>query len=361
MRWGPTVVGLLTAIAVTNLQTAAQFSDELPIKGQLSFSTHTYKLQSGKEYEVIVIGQGVKPMVSVDLGPGLTTPTIVDPSGMEVRMYLAPKESKEYQFYVGGVPVANVGGVPTYSFQVKQLSVVEGIVLKQQGVWDGTGARHPNSGCEYRGHQVYLKERVTYAFEMVCLDSPNVRPYLMLEDPNRMIILQDTSIFNQPNPKNFKGRLTYTPNKSGIYTVIATTTQFNHRGKYEVVVRAERLTPPIFERKENWNPNDPIYTNGNPHKAYKLKLQADKTYQIDLVRPPNFGLDPYLYLEDENMQVVAEDDDSGGNLNARIIFRPKRTAEYRIIATTLNGGFGPFELRVYDTVLSGTPNFELDN
>lgn len=360
MRWALTIVAILFGLAVLNRPTTAQFDDELPIKGQLNYSTHTYKLLSGKEYEVVVIGQGVKPLVSVDLGPGLTPSTIVAPSGTEVRMYLAPKDTKEYQFNVGGVPLAGFGGVPTYSFQVKQLRVTEGIILRQQGEWDGTGARHPNSGCEFRGHQVYLKEGVLYSIEMTCIDSPNIRPYLMLEDTNRMIILQDTSVFNQPNPKNFKGRLNFTSNKSGIYTIIATTTQFNHRGKYELVVRAERLAPPVFERKDNWTPNDPAYTNGNPHKAYKLKLIANKTYQIDLTRPLNFGLDPYLYLEDENMQVVAEDDDSAGNLNARIIFQPKRTADYRIIATTLNGGFGPFELRVYDGVSSGTPNLNFD-
>jgi len=77
-------------------------------------------------------------------------------------------------------------------------------------------------------------------------------------------------------------------------------------------------------------------------------MKAGETYIIDLVRPEkiDFNLDPYLFLEDKNKQVVAEDDDSGGNLNARIVFTPKTDGEYRIIATTLVPATGGFTLTV---------------
>jgi hypothetical protein len=48
--------------------------------------------------------------------------------------------------------------------------------------------------------------------------------------------------------------------------------------------------------------------------------------------------DSYLYLEDTNGNVLAEDDDSGGNLNARIIFTPTYTGTYNVVATSFNAG-----------------------
>ena len=52
--------------------------------------------------------------------------------------------------------------------------------------------------------------------------------------------------------------------------------------------------------------------------------------------PKDSKLDPYLYLENPMKNIVAQDDDSGGNLNARILFRATTDGEYRIIATALS-------------------------
>ena len=74
-------------------------------------------------------------------------------------------------------------------------------------------------------------------------------------------------------------------------------------------------------------------------------MVAGKTYQIDMTKA-NGGLDPYLRLEDSAGKNVAQDDDSGGNLNARIMFNCTQTGEYRIVATTFVGGTGNFTLQV---------------
>jgi hypothetical protein len=81
-------------------------------------------------------------------------------------------------------------------------------------------------------------------------------------------------------------------------------------------------------------------------KTFTVTLTAGMQYQIDMVRPPGTPLDPYLRLEDSNGRHLAIDDDSGGNLNARIIFRATQTGNYRIVATALNSRLGPFTLTV---------------
>jgi len=73
-------------------------------------------------------------------------------------------------------------------------------------------------------------------------------------------------------------------------------------------------------------------------------MKAGRYYIIDMVKSSK--IDPYLYLEGPNAKVVAQDDDSGGNLNARIVYQPTTDGEYRVIATTLSPATGEFTLTV---------------
>ena len=79
-------------------------------------------------------------------------------------------------------------------------------------------------------------------------------------------------------------------------------------------------------------------------KILTVKLQQGQVYQID---HRSRAFDAYLYLEDPEGNVLAEDDDGGGNLNSRIIHEAAKTGNYRLIATSLGGGgLGPFALSV---------------
>jgi Ca2+-binding EF-hand superfamily protein len=79
-------------------------------------------------------------------------------------------------------------------------------------------------------------------------------------------------------------------------------------------------------------------------KILTIKMEAGKTYQID---HKSQAFDAFLYLEDPDGAVVAQDDDSGEGNNARITWRAISTGTYRIIATSA-GGFrgGAFSLTV---------------
>ena len=62
------------------------------------------------------------------------------------------------------------------------------------------------------------------------------------------------------------------------------------------------------------------------------------SFLIDMKLVGNaFGVrDPYLFLLDPANQVVAQDDDSGGGLDAQIFYRPTVTGEYTIQAANLD-------------------------
>jgi hypothetical protein len=121
------------------------------------------------------------------------------------------------------------------------------------------------------------------------------------------------------------------------------------------VTRVPISSKPLLKQESSLAAGDPPYENKKffakraHHKAFPVKLEADRFYLIDMVRKGkgfDKDIDPYLYLEDSGGQVVAQDDDGGGNLNARIVFKAQRSGDYRIIAASLNDNTGPFTLTV---------------
>jgi hypothetical protein len=83
---------------------------------------------------------------------------------------------------------------------------------------------------------------------------------------------------------------------------------------------------------------------GSYSKVFLVKLVKGKTYQIDM---RTAAFDAYLRLENAKKTQLAEDDDSGGDLDAQILFTPTEDGVYRIITTSFNEDeTGPFNLRI---------------
>ena len=90
--------------------------------------------------------------------------------------------------------------------------------------------------------------------------------------------------------------------------------------------------------------NDPIDPKmRHASKKYTFKLSKDKTYVIDLI---STDFDAYLRLLDKKGKQLAEDDDSGGNLNSRIAYPIREDGEYEIVVTSFDGQIGRFNLKV---------------
>ena len=106
--------------------------------------------------------------------------------------------------------------------------------------------------------------------------------------------------------------------------------------------RADDLTIQIEHYLESVD--TPDGARRHPSKMHAVKLDKETTYQIDLV---GYGIDTYLRLLDEHGKVLAEDDDSGGNLNARIRHTTTKAGLYFIVATTFAGGEGAYTLSIH--------------
>src|SRR5436190_13419664 len=62
--------------------------------------------------------------------------------------------------------------------------------------------------------------------------------------------------------------------------------------------------------------------NGCHYREHPFRMEAGATYTIDLI---GHGFDAYLRVADSTGKSLAEDDDSGGSLNSRIIFTAPKT------------------------------------
>lgn len=91
---------------------------------------------------------------------------------------------------------------------------------------------------------------------------------------------------------------------------------------------------------------DLIYKAGKKHKMLLFQMEAGKTYQIDMTSK---AFDAYLYLESPAGKLLAEDDDSGGNLNARIIHKAAEAGVYRIVCTYFSPASGDFRVTIRQT------------
>jgi len=83
---------------------------------------------------------------------------------------------------------------------------------------------------------------------------------------------------------------------------------------------------------------------GKLGRIYSVQLKAGESYVIDL---ESATMDSYLYLFDAKSKLLAQDDDSGGDVNSRITFRAATDGVYHILASSLDGDeTGEFTLKV---------------
>lgn len=99
---------------------------------------------------------------------------------------------------------------------------------------------------------------------------------------------------------------------------------------------------PVALLNGNLDRNDFIIDSDTPSlgglgrcKNYLVELRPGKTYAIELSRSSQDVWDPYLEVQDIAGRTLASDDNSGGVLDARLLFTPTAAATtYRIVAAS---------------------------
>ena len=214
--------------------------------------------------------------------------------------------------------------------------------------------------------KVYSVPLVANRLVVIDLEGRNFDAYLRLEDPDGIEVAQ-----NDDGGDGLNARIRYVPTKTGNFRVFATACGGlrNDVGHYRLTIReggieqnfpndpfppvANALPPKVIQAslKDGFFQADSQLdvTDGiDPRrrvlsKIYVIPMIANRSYQIDMV---SRNFDTFLGLEDPNGAHVASDDDSGGALNARIVYVAKVSGNHRVFAQPCGGGLGPFVLTV---------------
>jgi hypothetical protein len=123
----------------------------------------------------------------------------------------------------------------------------------------------------------------------------------------------------------------------GVILILVLQPGDSDRGLFEVPVGGSVVKTGTLTSRDGRDPKRGITCH-----IYEVKFVANRAYTIDL---ESNAFDAFLRLENSNRQELAWNDDFIG-LNSRIVYVAPNTGTYRIIATSLNGGFGRYTLRV---------------
>ena len=210
---------------------------------------------------------------------------------------------------------------------------------------DGKDTVRTSSMCKV--YTVKLDAQKTYQIDM---RSKQIDSYLRLEDAAGKELAHDDD-----SGDGLDARIIFTCTQEGTYRIIATTylggfgpftlsVKQNANGK-QATLREIVLKEGVVEVASNLTNDDAKDTvrTGSVCKVYILNLSAGKTYQIDM---KSQQIDSYLRLENATGKQLAQDDDSGGYPDARIIFQCREAGTYRIVATTFVQALGGFTLTV---------------
>jgi hypothetical protein len=110
----------------------------------------------------------------------------------------------------------------------------------------------------------------------------------------------------------------------------------------------------FYQTDTQLTPQDPARPGARDcrFRVYLVELQAGKRY---VVEQRSHEIDPFLEIEDRAGVLMAQDDDGGLELDARIEFSPPRTETYVVIASSFDPDFGPFSLTIREVQGAGGP------
>jgi hypothetical protein len=143
------------------------------------------------------------------------------------------------------------------------------------------------------------------------------------------------------------------PAKTDEYEIIVTSQNSGAMGKFTLLVKEVPggNGEPFELANENGKGTydgrllntDPIYRGGKKHKMLLFKMEAGKTYQIEM---SSKAFDSYLFLASPAGKHITEDDDGGGFPTARIVHKAAETGQFRIACTYFAPATGDFRVTI---------------
>ena len=222
--------------------------------------------------------------------------------------------------------------IRTQRLQEEQELVFPG---KVQGYLFGGRGVHPTTGAAVGVHTLEVEEPTVVE---IVLESQDFDPFVSLVNGETEEILMERYQQGQ-------GARIVTELPTGSYEIWASSSTGGRDGRYRLEVKeAELERSESFELGSNYTGFlswERARIPATMRSGMALSFELDEAAVLDVVmRSTDF--DAYLVLTDDQGNLVTEDDDSGGNMDARIIW-PLQPGSYLLWATSFGeeetGGF----------------------
>ena len=173
--------------------------------------------------------------------------------------------------------------------------------------------------------------------------SGTLDPFLRVVDGDRFVIAEND---DQVGADTRNARVdALVIQSSGTYIIVATRYDDSSGSFVLSIEEAEnsgsgssRLAPLPISYGES---RTAVLSHGQYERFYSFEAEKDDLITITLVRGDSGDLDSFVILTDAEFATLIEDDDSGGNQNARISdFRIPAAGRYHLVATRFEGSSG---------------------
>jgi hypothetical protein len=208
---------------------------------------------------------------------------------------------------------------------------------------DANDANDPKLNKPAKRYTIKLQKDKTYIIDLV---SKDFDAYLRLLNKKGDELAEDDD-----GGGDLDSRIIYSAKKTEDHEIVVTTFD-GQVGKFSLKVRefilkgeakARSIGKDGFTITANIAQGD-VSPIGKLGRIYSIQVKAGETYTIDLESPT---IDSYLYLFDGKSKLLAQDDDSGGDVNSRITYRATADGVLHLLASSLDGTeTGEFTLKV---------------
>jgi Trypsin-like peptidase domain len=273
-------------------------------------ATHSVFMEKDMTHSITVAGEGFIPDVRVD--GNLLSP--VGAPGKESQYLFTPKESKVHRIQVSHYPGREVGkGTLPYTLQVAQVGAYKSdTTVKAPQLKTNEHVRKFEAGKSYQ----------------ITVRGKGFEPDLQVLDGGKSVAakLYDGLAVKKGTDTRFEVTLMFSPPKTTDYRMLVGIGPFSPS-----IDGPLDYTLDVAEQSVHFAVKDRL-TVKEPRKTHAVKLEAGKTYQIDL---NTNEFDSKLALEDGDGKVLRTGNDFG-EFGARLFFSPAKSDTYRIAASSGN-------------------------
>jgi hypothetical protein len=303
----------------------------ITFKGVAQKSVHLAQLEKDVTYRIVVKAEGFTPEMRIDAPEDKTPNPLANSAqgvGKEVHMLFTATQTAEHRIVIGYAVGTDVQeGQFRYTLTIDRASFEAEKTVKEPQLLLNEHVRKFEAGKIYdiivRGKGFEPDLRVLDGGKTVAMQFNNG----VTANAGKGGLLESVGLA-QPE---YETTLRFVAPKTGEFRIHVIVSPFSAPGTVKRPY-AMRVTEPKTELsvRDQLTGKDPLYPKGGPFKVHTVKLQAGKTYQIDLVTT---AFDGRLLLENSDAKLVMQGFDADG-FNSRLIFRPAKTDTYRVLASS---------------------------